>query len=364
MGPIVRIIGLETAVPRHRLSQREISEAARKIFGEKRRDIDRFSQMYGNAGVDTRYSCVPLEWHFEEMGWKARNLRYADEALALLEVAASRCLAQARLDADRVDGIIVVSTSGILTPSLDALLLNRLGFRSDLERLPVFGLGCAGGTLGLARAAAMARATPGKIYLLLVVELCSLTFRNHDYSNGNIVATALFGDGAAALLLQAGDSARAPEAYQPHVIAWGEHTWPNSEEVMGWRIEEDGFGVLFSKEIPSLVQERMRPVCQEFLSRQALALSDLSGHICHPGGAKVLAALARALNLDARSLDWSQSVLKDYGNMSAASVLFVLQRALERADPGKYLVSALGPGFSVGFVLLDLPGKAKHAGIP
>jgi alkylresorcinol/alkylpyrone synthase len=259
--------------------------------------------------------------------------------------------------------MIVVSTSGIVTPSLDALLLNRMGFRPDLERLPVFGLGCAGGALGLARAAALARATPGKNYLLLVVELCSLTFRNQDCSKGNIVASALFGDGAAALILRAEPADSRSKIAAPAILGWGEHTWPNSQDVMGWHIEEDGFGVLFSKEIPTLVRERFRPACEAFLDRCGLRLSQLQGHICHPGGAKVLKSLAAALDLDSACLGLSQRILRDYGNMSAVSVLFVLKEAMRDAKPGKHLLSALGPGFSVGFVLLELPGRSDHAGI-
>ena len=363
-GPPVQIRALTTAVPKHRLAQGDVTRSAREIFSNRRPDIGRFAPVYRNAGVETRYSAVPLEWHDSTLGWKARNQRYAQEALDLLERVAAACLEQGALDPKHIDGLVVVSSSGIVTPSLDALLLGRMGFRSDLERLPVFGLGCAGGALGLARAAALARAAPGKTYLLLVVELCSLTFRSLDHSNSNIVATALFGDGAAAALLRATGNGQHPAesggSRSADILAWGEHTWPETQDVMGWRIEDDGFGVLFSKEIPDLVRARLAAACDSFLSRQGLRLSDIEGHICHPGGTKVLDALADVLDLDAASLSWSRRILRDFGNMSAATVLFVLAEALKTATPGKYLLSALGPGFSAGFVLLEVSDSLPH----
>ena len=174
------------------------------------------------------------------------------------------CLARADVSTERVDTLVTVSTSGIATPSLDARLMEEMPFRRDVQRLPVFGLGCAGGVLGLARAAAMARAAPGSLVLLLVVELCGLTFRNRDVSKSNVIATALFGDGAAAALITCAQEVSAPE-----IAGWGEHTWPDSLDVMGWRVEEDGLGVLFSRDIPAIVRERYGAALHAFLARRA-----------------------------------------------------------------------------------------------
>jgi alkylresorcinol/alkylpyrone synthase len=242
-----------------------------------------------------------------------------------------------------------VSTTGIATPSLDARLMELLPFRRDLQRLPVFGLGCAGGVTGLARAAALARATPGSKVLLLVVELCGLTFRAQDLTKSNIIATALFGDGAAAALLStAGSGAR--------VEGWGEHTWPQSLDVMGWEIKDDGLGVLFSRDIPTLVRDELRGATDRFLARHNLNRLDLAGYVCHPGGAKVLDALEDAFELPRGALAHARATLRDYGNMSAVTVLFVLERLLPaRPRAGRYLMSALGPGFTASFALLEAP---------
>ncbi|MHA1565099.1 MAG: type III polyketide synthase, partial [Alphaproteobacteria bacterium] len=250
-----------------------------------------------------------------------------------------------------IDQIVVVSTSGIATPSLDVQLMNRLPFRADVQRLPIFGLGCAGGTIGLARAAALAKADPAAIVLLLVVELCGLTFRAGDHSKSNIVATALFGDGAAAALI----STKAATTRAPGLSAWGEHTWPDTLDLMGWHLEDDGFGVIFSRDIPAMVRQRYRAATDEFLIRVGIEHSDLAGYIFHPGGTKVIGALEAAMDLPTGAMSDARKILRQYGNMSAATVLFVLQRTLAACQPGQYLMSSLGPGFTAGFLLIDMP---------
>jgi alkylresorcinol/alkylpyrone synthase len=309
--------------------------------------------VYDNAGVETRYSCVPLDWYRSTGGWKTRNALFVKHAVELLRRAAQDCLTRAQIPAQRVDTIVVVSSSGIAVPSLDARVMAELPFRRDVQRLPIFGLGCAGGVLGLARAAAMARAAPGSMVLLLVVELCSLTFRDTDLGKSNIIATALFGDGAAAALVTCDrDAARSPQQ-GPELVGWGEHTWPDTLDVMGWRVEEDGFGVLFSRAIPGIVRDRYGTAVDDFLARQGLGSKDLDGTLCHPGGAKVLDALEAVFDLAPGAMTDARAVLRDYGNMSAATVLFVLARALERGLRGRHLVSSLGPGFTAGFLLLE-----------
>jgi len=253
------------------------------------------------------------------------------------------------MTAAEVDAIVVVSTSGISAPSLDAFLMNSMPFRGDLQRLPIFGLGCAGGVLGLARAGQLALAAPGARILLLVVELCSLTFRAADQSKSNIVAAAIFGDGAAAALI----STSAPQGC-PALLSWGEQTWPASTDVMGWHIEEDGLGVLFSSEIPKRVLRDFGPAADAFLARQGLDRRMLDGYLPHPGGAKVVGALEQIFDLPAGGLRQARAVLRDYGNMSAATVLFVLHQALGEGASGRQLMAALGPGFTAAFLLWDL----------
>ncbi|MCH7486903.1 MAG: type III polyketide synthase [Proteobacteria bacterium] len=342
---VPRLLGLSTAVPPFKLRQGDVMERAGALFDERtREDLARLLPVYANAGIETRYSCVPLEWYEESHGWAEKNRLYLDNAVTLMETAALDCLGGAGLEVTDVDTIISVSSSGIATPSLDALLAERVGMRRDLQRLPIFGLGCAGGVLGLARAAAMALALPGSKVLLTVVELCGLTFRRADQSNSNLVATALFGDGAAAALVSTdGDG--------PALASWGEHTWPGSLQVMGWRVEDDGFSVQFSREIPAIIRARFRPALDDFLGRQGLRLADIDHFLCHPGGAKVMDALEQVFGLSPGSLGLSRDVLREYGNMSAATIMFVLEKAM--GEDGRSLLSALGPGFSAGFMIVE-----------
>ena len=349
MTPTPHLLSLATAVPPHRLRQADVAAFARQLFAERPpEDLARLLPVYANAGIETRYSCVPLEWYATCHGWAEKNALYVRHALELSERAVRACLARAALDAEAIDAIVVVSTSGVATPSLDALLAERLPLRRDVTRLPIFGLGCAGGVLGLARAAALAKAAPGANVLFVTVELCGLTFRRNDQSKSNVIASALFGDGAAAAVLSCAGKG-------PELTAWGEHTWADSLDIMGWRVEDDGLGVLFSRDIPTIVREGFRPALDEFLARHGLVLADIDCFLCHPGGAKVIVALEYALGLPEGGLAFARAVLREYGNMSAATVLFVLERALEGGGAhGRSLLSAVGPGFTAGFLVLEV----------
>jgi alkylresorcinol/alkylpyrone synthase len=231
--------------------------------------------------------------------------------------------------------------------------MERMSLRRDVKRLPIFGLGCAGGAIGLARAAAVARTNPDALVLFLVVELCALCFRRDDFSKSNIVATALFGDGAAAALVSsAGEGAR--------IVAGGEYTWPDSLDVMGWEVTSEGFKAIFSRDIPELVTAKLHDVVVDFLAQRGLTLRDIDSFVCHPGGAKVIDALEVAFELESGSLRSARDVLRDYGNMSAATVMFVLERTIGDSKPWKRaLVSALGPGFTAGFTLLENPSAVS-----
>ena len=346
-----QILALGTAVPPHVLDQHIVGDWARRVFNGHLADFERLMPAFANAGVARRHSCVPLDWYDRPHGWAEKNALYLDSAVDLAHRAAQDCLDLAGVDAGDVDAIVAVSTTGIATPSLDARLIGPLGLRPNVMRLPVFGLGCAGGVLGLARAAALARAMPGRRVLLVVVELWGLTFRRNDRSKSNVIATVLFGDGAAAALLTHDDAA----SDRPVVADWGEHTWPESLDVMGWRIEEDGFGVVFSRDIPRLVRRDLRAATEAYLAERGLTLADIDGLVCHPGGAKVIAAIEETFDLPEGALVDTRAVLRDYGNMSAATVLFVLKRVLAGGRAGRYLMSALGPGFTAGFLTLDVP---------
>jgi alkylresorcinol/alkylpyrone synthase len=348
----VSLTGLATAAPAYVLRQDDVVRRVRALFGERRLDIERLLPAFGNAGIETRRSCVPIEWYLSPSDWKTRNALFIDNAIELLAEATETCLAQAGVPLGAVDCLVVVSTTGVATPSLDARLMNRLGFRSDVTRLPVFGLGCAGGVLGLSRASAMAQARPGSKVLCLVVETCGLTFRANDPSKSNVIAAALFGDGAAAALLESAPAGSLPRAGQ-RLGPSGEHTWPGSLDVMGWEMENDGLGVVFSRDIPALIQERMGAAVDDFLARHGLTRSDLDGYVCHPGGAKVVSALEEVFGLTPGGLTEARTVLRDYGNMSAVTVLFVLERMRRSGMKGRYLMTTLGPGFTAGFQILE-----------
>jgi alkylresorcinol/alkylpyrone synthase len=352
-GPV--LLSIATAVPRHRIAQAEAEAFGRAVFAGRGDDLERLLPVYVNAGIATRYATMPIAWLARPKGWRERSQAFKEGAVLLLEEAALRCLARAGFRPADVDGIVVASTTGVVTPSLDALLLERLPFRRDVKRLPIFGLGCAGGVLGLARAAAMARAVPGEAWLFLVVELCSLTFRAGDQSKSNIVGSALFGDGAAAALVACGGGRCRPAAvFQgPALRRWGEYTWPGTLDVMGWHVEDDGLGVLFSRDIPALVRSGLRPRIDAFLEAGGLSAQDVDGWLFHPGGMKVVDALEDCLDLPHGALRLEREVLRDFGNMSAATVMFVLEKALAANIQGRFLAGALGPGFTAGFLLLE-----------
>lgn len=349
--PRPRLLGIATAVPPFRLRQSDVARVTADLFETSFTDFERLAPVYGNAAIVNRYSCVPISWYAEPHGLKDRNALYIENAVNLLEDAAGRALAQAGLDHADVDAVISVSTSGIATPSLDALIIERMKLRRDVERLPVFGLGCAGGVIGLSRAGQMAISRPGSNVLLLVVELCGLTFRRDDHSKSNVIATALFGDGATAAVLTSEATA---DNSKPILRAWGEHTWPGTLDVMGWNVEDDGLGVLFSQNIPSIVRREYRAALDRFLATNDLSLGNIDRFAIHPGGAKVVDALEEGLGLDPGCLADTRAVLRDFGNMSAATVLFVLERILTGSEPsGQILVSSLGPGFTAGFLVLE-----------
>jgi len=342
----VALLSLATASPPHELSQIEAERAARDLLGGRFRHFDRMASVFTTSGIRSRQLVRPIEWYLEPHGWPERTEAYQQGAIDLFVAAAKRALDEASLKGADVDVIVTVSSTGIATPSLEAHAMGAMGFRPDAARIPVFGLGCAGGVTGLALAAKLALATPGAVVLFVAVELCSLSFRTDNLDKADIVATALFGDGAGACVLRAGDGGFA------HVVGAAEHTWPDTIGIMGWRMEPTGFGVIFDRAIPPFVTEQMRPAVEAMLKSQALSLDDVDRFICHPGGAKVIAALEQALSIGQGSLDHEREVLADHGNMSAPTALFVLDRVRRAGMPTTSILTALGPGFTASTVTL------------
>lgn len=396
--PIIQSIA--TAVPPHAISQDEIRDAALHHFSRGRRDMRRLIPIFNNVNVRQRHLCVPLEWYEREHVFSETNAEYIRWARKLSRQAVCECLKGAGAQPSDVDHLIFVSTSGLSTPSIDAHLINELGFSSGIRRTPVFGLGCAGGAAGLSRQRDLCRVPGQECVLLVTVELCSLTFQFRDFSKANLVASSLFSDGAAAVLMTRGDfsangapssptpSGRALQAgtassqerpapqdaparqdssspcqagrqearVRARVLATCSTIFPDTMDVMGWDFSENGLGVIFSRRIPQLIGRHIRENITTFLKGQGLGLEDISHFLVHPGGAKILQVLAQVLELSPQRLKDSRWVLENYGNMSSPTLIFIIDRFQRLSPPsrGEYgLAAAFGPGFSSELLLLQ-----------
>jgi alkylresorcinol/alkylpyrone synthase len=358
-----RIRSVATALPPHALPQERIRDLAREHFAPAFAEIDRYMAVFRHAQIDTRHFAAPLEWFMTPHSFKQCNDLFIEVATALGEQAARACLTQAGLEPRDVDHLIWVSTTGMAAPSPDAMLINRLGMNRHTRRTPVWGLGCAGGVAGLARAYDYTRAYPDQRVLLLSVELCSVTFQWNDHSKRNLIASSLFADGAAAVLVE-GDNPRgwgkpAPNPQSPtpnpQVLGTQSTLWPDTLDIMGWDMVDTGMQVVFSSRIPHIVQTLMRENVAEFLASFGLALDDIDHWILHPGGAKVIDAYQAALGIDPERLGHTRAVLRSCGNMSSTTVFFVLDAFLKsgRPGPGEYgVLAVLGPGFSCELALI------------
>jgi alkylresorcinol/alkylpyrone synthase len=341
-----RLLSLACATPPYEFLQADVASQARRLFGPKYSNFERLFPVFRNTGILRRQAVMPMEWYFQDRTWPERSAAYVEGALNLFCDAGAKALERAGLAAREVDTIVTISTTGIATPSLEARAMTRMGFREDVARIPVFGLGCAGGVTGLSIAGRLAQARPGSNVLMVSVELCTLACRLDEMTNANIVATALFGDGAAACVVRAGDGGIA------EITAAAEHTWPDSLDVMGWTIDPLGFGVVLDRAIPTFVEARLRPAMDLCLERMGLPLGAVDRFVCHPGGAKVVEALEKSLDLGQGALTCEREVLADHGNMSAPTAFFVLERVLAGETRGNLVLTAMGPGFTATCVAL------------
>ncbi|MBI4564554.1 MAG: hypothetical protein HY716_07685 [Planctomycetes bacterium] len=340
---MARIASTAVALPEHRITQEEAREACRHLFRGNGR-LEALLDVFGHAGVETRYFAFPLEYYLEERSFARRNRDYIEQATRLGSRAIRQALDRADCRVQDIDQIYWVTTTGVSTPSVDALVAVELGFRPDCQRNPLFGIGCAGGAAALSRAA---QAVSGRQKALIVsVELCGQTFRIQDRTATNLIGTALFGDGAAAAVVEAGS--RGPE-----IVAWGSELFEGTRDVMGWDFLDGGFQLILSPSVPLVIVERAIPAIRRFLERLGLAPSDIRHLVLHPGGARVIEAYASAL--EGADLHWIRDSLRRVGNVSSAAVLFVLHDVLESGTtrPGdRGLVAAVGPGFAMEAVLL------------
>jgi alkylresorcinol/alkylpyrone synthase len=341
------LLSLATAVPPHVVEQSEAKVRAREAFGGRKDIFDRLSGVFDNAGIARRHIVAPQDWYMKHHGWHDRNAVYLDASEKLFFDAASVAIEKSGLMPEQIDGVVTVTTTGIATPSLEARVGPRLGLRDNVRRVPVFGLGCAGGVNGLAAASRMALGEPGSNWLFVTVETCSISIRIDSDDPAAVVATALFGDGAAAAVVTSGEHSLA------RITASAEKMWPDTLRIMGWDIEDPGFKVVFDRAIPPFVEERLAGAVEEMCTSMGVKRNDIDRFCCHPGGVKVIDAIETALHLNQGELNLEREVLRDYGNMSAPTVMFVLERFLEQGLPDRTMMTAFGPGFTCAGLMLE-----------
>ncbi len=349
----MQIASVGTAFPPYRYTQAEVSAALVERWGSKLPEPRLLTRLHANCGVDTRSFVHPLEHYPTLVGFKQTNDEWITAAVALGEQAITRALEPLGLSPADVSAIFFASVTGIASPTIDARLINRMPFPTHIKRTPIFGLGCVAGAAGIARASDYLRAFPDQIALLLSVELCSLTWQDDDQSIANIISTGLFGDGCAAVVL-AGSDVKLP-VKGPEILATRSTFYRHTEHVMGWDIRDTGFRIVLSPDVPKVVLENLRGDVDSFLASQNLTLPDIQSWIFHSGGPKVLEATEKALELPKEALALSWKSLAEVGNLSAASVLCVLEDTLKNhpGKPGTYsILAAMGPAFCLELVLL------------
>jgi len=352
----LRIAAVGSAFPQHYYDQQTLLEALSRHWRERYFNPDRLERLHKNVLVGGRHLALPIDDYAKLDGFGAANDAWIRVGTEVGAEAVTRALDGAGLAPGDVDAIWVVSVTGIATPSLDARLVNRIGLAPRVKRNPIFGLGCVAGAAGIARAADYLRGFPDDVAVLLAVELCSLTLQGEDLSIPNLIASGLFGDGAAAVVLVGAERARRRGDAGPRVVATRSVFYPDSEHVMGWEIRSSGFQIVLSAEVPQVVEQHLRGDVDAFLADQGLSRSDIASWVCHPGGPKVLEAMEQALEVPRQALELTWTSLQEVGNLSSASVLLVLEATLaERRPPaGSYgMLLALGPGFCSELVLLE-----------
>jgi len=347
--PTIRTVA--RVLPKHYADQEQLIAAFRDAWAERHFNVARLEQLHRAVGVRGRHLALPVEAYAGLRSFEARNAAWTSCAVELGEQAIREAVAKAGLEPRDLGHVFFVTVTGLATPSIDARLCNRLALRSDIRRTPIFGLGCVAGAAGTARMSDWLRAFPDQHAVLLSVELCSLTLQREDLSIANIIASGLFGDGAAAVVMSGAKAG----GRGPAVVATGAVLYPDTERVMGWDFVDTGFKVVLSAKVPDVVRAHVRRDVDDFLRAHGLDRSRIQHWIAHTGGPKVLEAFASALELPAGALDRSWRSLREVGNLSSASVLFVLGELLEsgEAAPGDYgLLLAMGPGFCAELVLL------------
>jgi len=319
-----RIAAVGAAFPPHYYDQERLIEAFRALWGKRHHNLDRIERLHRNVLVGGRHLALPLEEYVQLDSWGKANDAWIRVAQEVGAEAVRDALARAGLATDDVAALYTVTVTGVATPSLDARLINRLRLPAATKRVPIFGLGCLAGAAGVARAADYLVGHPDEVVVLLSVELCSLTLQSEDLSIPNLIASGLFGDGAAAVLVAGSERHDLKSPTGPEIVATRSIFYPDSERVMGWDISENGFKIVLSADVPLVVRDHLRADIDSFLAEHGLTRRDIASWVCHPGGPKILEAMEEALELPAGALDVTWRSLREVGNLSSTSVLLVL----------------------------------------
>ncbi|UAC47019.1 type III polyketide synthase [Bacillus aquiflavi] len=356
------IVSVAEAVPPYEIDQETAIQFAKQLFSGSFRDIDRLLQVFQNGQIEKSHFIKGIDWFRQKHGLAEKNKAYIEGAVQLGTEAIQKCLGEkayikTRVPYDEIDAIFTISSSGIATPSIEARIMNILPFKESVKRIPIWGLGCAGGAAGLSRAYEFCLAFPKAKVLVLCIELCSLTFQHNDRTKSNLIGTSLFADGVACALL-CGDEAFDDKHFQqilyPKILATESITKRDSLNVMGWDVKDEGLYVVFSKSIPTIITNWLKPNVDSFLQKNNLQMKQMNHFIVHPGGKKILEAYVHALNIPQEMVNISFNILRQYGNMSSATILYVLNRFMRlNHKEGEYgLALSLGPGFSSESLLL------------
>jgi len=365
----MRIASAASAFPKHYYSQKFLLEQLQEYWGDRLRNPQLLARLHRNVTVEGRHLALPTEKYYDIKTWGEANDAWIEVAQELGEQALCRAMRQAGIEKAQLGALFFVSVTGISSPSIDALLINRMGLPANLRRVPIFGLGCVAGAAGIARAADYVKAYPEQAAALISVELCSLTIQRDDLSVANLISSGLFADGAAAVIVTGETLSRELDSIRggaisaatdaaclcPTILATRSVFYPDTQEMMGWKITEKGFRITLSPEVPALIKRQLGRDVDAFLADQGLQRSDIKSWVLHTGGPKVLEATAEALDLHHGELDASWNCLKKVGNLSSASVLVVLEDVMRnrRPSPGTFgLLAAMGPGFCSELVLL------------
>jgi alkylresorcinol/alkylpyrone synthase len=351
----MHIVAVGRAHPPHSYSQEHILSQIQEYWGSNSRESDKLARFHTATTVESRHIAVPIEDYPQMQHFGHSNDVFIRVGLDITIAAVEQALAKAGMHPTDIDAIFFSSVTGIAVPTIDARLIHLLGFRDDIKRFPFFGLGCVAGAAGTARMHDYLVGNPEHVTLLVCLELCSLTFQHNDYDVPNLVGTGLFGDGCAAAIAAGAKSRHAAKAQGPAVLASKSRIYPDSERVMGWDISEKGFKIVLSSGVPDIVKRYLGDEIDRFLAQHQLERRDITSWVCHPGGPKVIDAIIETMNLQEYDLAITRESLRTVGNMSSASVLFVLGQTIESRRPraGEYgILMAMGPGFVSELVLI------------